>query len=428
MNGIQRIDEKNKLNFASLLFLLYIVIFTCYTNDNNQPILYGGYIIVSVVCLLKLFSNFGMKISIYKETKALFWFSTFCFASVLWAWDADTAISHSFFVFVCVIFVILMTNYFIKTKDNITVLATFAIAGIAMSLVVIGSYGGITAFYEEAKLLANLDGSPELSRMGGELTNVNTIGMGCGYAFVILFYFAIFENKKLCYLFMMPTILVTITTGSRKSIILIVLGMLLLLYYKYKNNTSVYKYLKAAITILFLIVIFTYSLSLDIMQPVKERMGSFLNVFGSNENIVDGSSQLRANMIKVGFKQFWNDPFTGIGIGNSYYLNASNLRRFTYSHCDYIELLVNGGIIGFCLYYSILLKLVREYLSAIKNSDDTRLIVGFVLLVLFLLLNFACVTYYNSVNTYVFFMLWISQLTLYKEKVKNNEFEKENNQ
>jgi len=156
-------------------------------------------------------------------------------------------------------------------------------------------------------------------------------------------------------------------------------------------------------------------LSMDIMQTAIGRLEMSLNIFGSSGK-TDGTSQLRLDMILTGFKRFWNEPVLGYGLGNSRVVNRTFIGFEAYSHNDYIELLINGGLLGFVMYYSLVVRIFREYLLIMKHDDDPDLRMSFYILILFVSMNMASVSYYGSIATYVYFILWISQLEIKKKQ------------
>ena len=70
-------------------------------------------------------------------------------------------------------------------------------------------------------------------------------------------------------------------------------------------------------------------------------------------------------MIQYGMDYFKERPLLGHGIENFRYLYAQEVGKETYSHNNYIELLVNNGIVGLLLYYSF-------YISVILKANDRR--------------------------------------------------------
>ena len=167
---------------------------------------------------------------------------------------------------------------------------------------------------------------------------------------------------------------------------------------------------------------------MDIAQTSTERLASSLNLFRDSE-ATDGSAQLRYDMIITGLKQSKQHPVLGWGLANSRAVNALYLGYSTYSHCDYIEIMLNGGLLGFLLYYTIFWKMLKEYINLLKkDSSDSVVFISMLIMILFLIFNMAAVTYYGSISTFVYFVMWISVLEIRRRDGKNEVLSESNKQ
>ena len=419
---MQETKNKRVVTGVGLLFALYIISWQCYTGKDIRLLLYGGYAIVCSLTFIKLmFSGYGTTIQLPKPAERLFLFSIFCASSTLWAINSSGAINESIFIFACVIMVILLSNYFIRLGNVDILFMTIILMGIAMATVVIIREGGLGAFYERATISAEIQARYGI-RVGGDVFNANALGMCCGYSSVLLLFFAIFYKKWYCYVLMIIPLVALIASASKKAIILLVIGFMMVVYYSLKQRRDFQKYAKIFFGGIVLVFILRFVLSMDIMYTVTRRMETFLNMFNSdNTASVDNSSSIRFSLITEGIKQFFKTPFFGLGMSGSVNLNRSKLNFPAYSHCDYVEHLVNGGLIGFLLYYSVFIMLIKDYVILMKKDDDPKLILSFIFMILFLAMNFACVTYYIEMTTYLYFILWISQIEIKKRELAEKE-------
>lgn len=131
-------------------------------------------------------------------------------------------------------------------------------------------------------------------------------------------------------------------------------------------------------------------------------------------------------MIVAGLQQFEETPLLGIGLYNSVLAGLYRIGYAGYLHNDYVELLVNGGMVGFALYYSVPVALLIKHIKLMKIYKDTELIISFIMLVLFLITNVGNVTYYGVLSTYVYMTLWISVVEIFKRRKIKNESVEEN--
>ncbi|MBO5370964.1 MAG: O-antigen ligase family protein, partial [Clostridia bacterium] len=369
-------------------------------------ILYGGYVFLMGVVLTKLLFYDKSKLYIFKDCRRLFWFVAYSVLSLFWAYNKDYVFTQIPLLLACMAMTVIMSDYFVKQNNVELILWTIAIAGVSLALYVILSYGGITRFYESA---LQEQYSLEAQRMGADITNVNVIGMQCGFATVILFYFALIKKYKICYFVMLLPFLTSAASGSRKALILLIAGIVMVAYHHITNDEGRRKYLKVFVGFVILLVGVMTVLSMDIMQTAIGRFQQSMSLFSGNTEAADGTSQLRLEMILTGLKRFWNEPILGYGLANSRVVNRVTIGYEAYSHNDYIELILNGGLIGFILYYGMIIRILKNYIAIMRTDNDSELRISFYILILFLFTNFAAVTYYGSIITYVYFTLWISQ-------------------
>jgi len=410
INKLSNPKNNKTMTSVGVMLLIYVTLWSC---NNHAVILYGGYGILLFFAISKLFfSERGAVVEMYTPTRQLFTFMSFCFLSAFWAINSKFAVEKAIFIFACVLLVIVMSNYFVRIKSIDSLLITIAAIGIVLAIYVFITEGGFSAFYSKAtssvgKMNVNR------ARVGGEITNVNFIGVQCAYSAVVLFYYAYFQKKRLCYFIFIVPAVVTISTGSKTALITILAGVFLTLYFQQKNQKTIQKYLKVLIGVIATVFIIRFIFTLDIMYTISRRFEYFIQGFlNEGTSNGDGSTDVRSRMITIGLEQFLQAPALGIGLGNSVMLNAAKLNFPTYSHCDYIEHLVNGGLIGFLLYYRIFFYFIKNYRVLLKKDSDSRIVISYVILILILINNISSITYYNRIHMYIFFILWTSQVEL----------------
>lgn len=184
---------------------------------------------------------------------------------------------------------------------------------------------------------------------------------------------------------------ITITTGSRKGIAGIILLLLIYTIMKMRGMQLRKKILRASI---FAFLMFTIGFAVT-TSPHYERIKRFINP--QAEYVDDASLNLREAMLSDAYRLWKEKPLTGWGLAQFRYIGGHDM----YSHNNYLELLVDGGILGFVLYYLFyliaLLRLIRILRHARDNqiSDDERQQIaycasGYVLLQMY---DYGAVTY-----------------------------------
>ncbi|MGN0785410.1 MAG: ATP-grasp fold amidoligase family protein [Candidatus Aphodomorpha sp.] len=131
-----------------------------------------------------------------------------------------------------------------------------------------------------------------------------------------------------------------------------------------------------------------------LIPPLYELLGSRLahmaQALFTADASADGSITERLQFIRVGFDGFLQRPITGWGLDC---FRFNGIKRETYSHCNYIELLYGGGLPALLFYYAPLLAvLVRAIRRTGKNAAVqlvTVLTAGYLAMEMFI------VTYYE---------------------------------
>lgn len=310
-------------------------------------------------------------------TKLLFvqlLFVFICFVTAFYAIDQNTVIAKVRTLVLIYIVMLSIVNYIDSFDKANKILEYFVYSGVVSSIYI----------------LATSDFS-QIIRFGGELGNQNAVGMNLSISSIFCFYIIVSKKKywyTLFFVLMIPCILLT---GSRKALIFILISIILISYLRNRNSLSkIVKFIAICICVLlvFYYLIFYIPLFYEIIGERIENMFSLFSGEGTNE----GSINIRYNMAKVGLDLFANRPLAGYGIDNYRYLYAG-----TYSHNNFIELMVGTGILGVIIYYLTHIIVLKELLRARKCvSDKTLCYVIIVLIVSYIILSPSLVYYYDK--------------------------------
>lgn len=235
--------------------------------------------------------------------------------------------------------------------------------------------------------------------------NVNGVAMNLCYFATIIFYTILFENRRR----LIPLLLITfgfiLLTGSKKGLLgtIFLLGLLSIFRYKWR----VYKY---AIPIIVLAVLgYLIGHSNYMYDILGKRLDVFYHTL-TGEN-TGGSTAERIGMYQLGWLYFKQAPIFGNGMG--YF--AQNSIYQTYSHNNYIELLVSCGLAGLLLYYSMLVVLLKKGWHVARHCS-----VGYVFAVLILLqfvFSFAAVLFYADALFYILLFFGYKILSNLSKKI-----------
>lgn len=250
---------------------------------------------------------------------------------------------------------VFMMNNVVSTHSDITVLIyAFIIGGMGLSVAII-SYNGIDII---------LSGGDRMSN--GTFGNVNAIGTHCGRAILLAIYELITRMKQRCKgrkIFLISAIvicfLVMMFTGSRKALLSIVFSLIVftLVYSNDKN------FILRVLSILFVFSVLIFIIStVPAFNAMKERMLGLLDVLGDSSNASVAGDAKRIYFLEKGIETFLESPVFGKGLCYSIYLFDM------YSHNNYVELLMNTGIIGFVSFYWMYIYLIFKN-SNVKHNN-----------------------------------------------------------
>lgn len=390
-------------NIKIILFFAYLLVYYIFGADTEK-VKYSEIILLLFMGLEFLNILKTKKIKCCIPIIIVFAFAFYCFLSNFWAINSELAIDRAKTLFVLAVFLLIAYNFFssIENAENI-LLKIIMYAGIIFSIYLV-LYYGIGEFITK---LMNGD------RIGEAINNVNTIGLQTSISVIIAIFYGLYDNKKIYFLLSIIPLMVSLGTGSRKVIVLIVIGIILLFILKREEKVNILKTTKKIITFAIIIIAFAYVIQLPIFSTIYERMKMTVNGFLGKDKF-DSSTQLREAYIEAGISQFLKTPFLGIGIANSKYITMQAAGRATYLHNNFVELLATTGIIGFCLYYSIYSYIIFNCVKLLKKKDKYSNVVLIIFLIN-IILEYAMVSYYSK-NTYIYMLLGIIMIERIKKE------------
>ncbi|MBE5819573.1 MAG: hypothetical protein E7310_01915 [Clostridiales bacterium] len=405
--------EKNYLNKIQLI-LFTCFLFLWYISANQTSLRTIAICIFGIFCIIevvKIFSN--KKIMFNSALLSFIFLVAFGFISLLWAKDDSAVISKAIALFMGFVFLTLSYNFFMKIENPTDVIIKIIkLVGVIFSIYVI-LYYGIMHYFN--MLLSG-------RRIGTEIINVNFIGVISSITFILLIYDLLLkntQNKIGIILFSIIPLIVSLGTGSKKVIIVIVLGLIILLLKKFKEKFT----LRNIITIFMFLAVIIISISFfynrGYLNTIFGRFETMINTL-LNEEINSGSTYVRKMFIKSGLEAFLRSPLFGIGLNNSRIITYELFEEETYLHCNYVELLACMGIIGFTLFYYIYYYVIY---NCIKNKNTKNSDIIMIIFIINLFLDIGNVSYYE-IKTFMYFLLGIVFVGTIKKEKKKNEIKR----
>lgn len=383
-NSIKTYEREKDSKFVNVFMTIYmctVLLFTQYASLNTISLM--TFVIAFGSCaIFILFHGKNFRYSFFHVSLAMF--LGFCAMSLLWASDMPSAQEDVITVAILLIMSVILFSY-ISIYRNIDVfIKGIFISGLVCAYVVIGYHG----FAEYIRLM--LEGN----RLGGEIANVNTIGMYMATSVIICFYYGYIKKKRGAYIVMLIPLLVGFGTGSRKALIMMALGVGFIMFMQYRENINMKTFGKLFFALVIVICVIWWITTLPIAQGAMERVLEMLGL-GVKK---DASASQRMMMTRVGWEYFLSNPAMGIGIGNSWLITLEKFGWETYLHNNYIELLASVGIFGTIIYYSMHIYLLKELYRLSITQKDSASTLMFVLVLLMVVMDYGMVSYYDKMT------------------------------
>ena len=379
-------------NALLLIFMLSFIFFGSDVSTNNIYRFVG--IIFCAFEGLHIIKEKKLVISPYLKTLIIFFVFTIVLSYLYFKSHSGIMLSIYIFLYIGVSF---MAYNFYNTIDDgrEKFLKLLLYNGLIISIYVLIHYGLFNFF----SLLASG------KRVGQELANVNMIGLNTIISCLIVFYYYIFHGDKKKLFYLIPLLIVSLGTGSKKVLISMILGVLLITISKYKKNITKQSLAKFFFTFVILISIYIILSKIPAFKTIFSR---FKNLFESilKSGEFDLENRDRANFIKYGFEVFKSNPIIGVGYGNSSKFLLLKFNYDTYFHNNYIELLATTGIIGTALYYLSYVFSIKHNLIQLKfNENDNLSQLCLIFIIIQLIIEYGMVS--NQLPfIYLYMVLW----------------------
>ena len=252
--------------------------------------------------------------------------------------------------------------------------------------------------------IVNMSSGKGEGRTTVEGLNVINAGVVAAIGSISSFYLVKHEQKKGYCIALIPIYFVVLMSGSKLALFSSV-AMPFLFYYF--CNGQIIKRLKIIFWGLFcMLLAFIAIFKVEILyDTIGYRIEGFLQVLLHGQ---EGDDTLRIIMIQKGIELFKTSPLFGVGFDCYRLLNGWTS---TWSHCNYIEVLSCLGIIGFILYYSRYLVLLREIFYS-KKVDLINSAFAKALIISIIILEVGIVTMHTALYQFLFALAYRLGTTL----------------
>ena len=371
----------NKLSKWTLF--LCIVIFSASDNTNLNRL---AAVVMVLVCGLNIISNNKGIIRVNALIKGYILYGILLVISVFYSITPTSktiglCISY---IIACCAGLFLYNN--IKSTEDILFYLKAYVAGAVYQLIYMVSIYGTYVFQAIRQ-------SENAIRIGNETSNANTVGLLFAYGAIISAYLLISSSKRdivkrsilgiICALVTAFSLL----SGSRKALVVLFIGFFVVFVLcgdKTKRGSKIKAIVVAAVVIG---AIYYLISTIPAFSAVYRRFEALIYGLKGNTEL-DYSSRERLRYIEEGLASFFSHPLFGEGIYASYeYFGC-------YSHNNFVEVLMNTGIVGFTIFYFP--QLVYGIRFFIKPKTSSMCWLLFFMLMWVILGGYGMVTYYEK--------------------------------
>ena len=297
----------------------------------------------------------------------------FFFVSIFWAYSREQAITIWIAYLGRSIIILYVYSYLLMTRNFFYASKVFIIAVALVNLHFLAAFGisGMLAARAETIDL-------------GQGWNANALGMQSVVAcFLILNVLSLKRNNDLYRFAILPFLIFFILLTGSKTCFFLLFGSFLMVYFM-KSKRKMF----TVIVIISLIAILSY-LVFNVpflYEVIGERLEIMIDGFTTFDAVTKTTSEgsasdnIRLFMLFEGWQWFLEKPLLGYGVGNFQEMFGEiNNGKELYAHNNYIELLVDTGLVGALLYYWLYFFIIWK---STKGSSKYELSVASFLIVL----------------------------------------------
>lgn len=309
-------------------------------------------------------------------------FTVICFASCTWAMSLEMAVAGSLVVGLSLLY-LLALSLLLRERDDYCFFAKCIVASSVLMILYLGLIGG---FGTLLSLRSNEDAT---------LINANELGIKCILGAFLAYELSRRSKRKGTYCATFAFLIVfAFVSGSRKVLLMGFLFFAIPFVLRKERGRiwAIFVALTALVAMYFVVTTVPF-----LYEMIGSRLDETFAVFGTSDFDQNTSAGQRMSYVDLGIALFQQKPMLGYGIANAAFYNG------VYLHNNYMELLVDVGLIGtlplYLVYAYSLLKNWRSY----KSAKDPLALVFFVATVVFLFTDMFVVSYMNrTILSFVF--------------------------
>jgi O-antigen ligase len=321
--------------------------------------------------------------------------------------------SGQFYLMLVTLGITFVIQVYVKDEKTFTVV---------MWTYVISAFVFILSLYISGNLVATRD-----NRLGEDLVgNANAFATMIMVSSMCCLWLLVYESKTiiarifLILVFLLNTYALILSAGRSAFVIpFVFLYILLLLKTNSKGRKSVIKYS----IISFIVIFIAWYLIMNVplfYDNIGYRFEMYYNGVRGISSI-GNSAYVRNLLRKEAFEKTFESPIWGHGFDSFRYYSNSLLGISYYSHCNFTELLYNGGIIMFVAYYWVYYKIVKLCVEKNNGLHKYRSF-SLALVIAMLVIDLTGVTYASTLEQ-IMLALGMTCLSFDHQSVREYEIE-----
>lgn len=394
-------NKKRKISIAFIIVCVYIILSYIGQASIMSPKIQQVFM-WSMIGLTFLTLLIKKKLEFNKHWLWYIGLIVLCVFSSLYSYNQISTLNGVYSMLVTLIISISISSVTNTNMKIELIMKTFSWAGFILFILLLVSGNLFTA-----------------ERLGEELYgNANAFATVVLIAQICSVYFVINGNKNDKFLYSAITlsqVLMLFLSGGRKYIFVAIVFLYVLLIQKRTKGRRL-NIIKSTIIILAIMAIGYYFI-MNIPVLYNEIGIRLEQTFMSNETSAITGDSVRKTMALFGMDSFLQHPILGWGHVSFKILFGNFFGRYVYSHNNYIELLVNLGLIGFFYYYSFYIYIIKKFIKFpyinMKNENLKHFFIAFFISLFFL--EMGIVSYYSQTFIQVFIAIGAKFILIQKQ-------------
>jgi len=299
---------------------------------------------------------------------------------------------------------VMVYSLFLYTGDKMLMLKTYVNASVISAAVILYVFRG--SLFSGRLAFSWGEAVSDYSLLGIRVITAgsNGIGLFSSIAFILSTYLLL-RSQKIRYFFYDILFMITVlATGSRKGLIILILGFFLLINLMYQRKK---KLIIISIGIVSCILLYYLIIVVPALYEVMgSRVEEFIHLIWKGESS-DTSINTRIRLLEIGSAMFRQKPIFGYGLDAFRVICPWGI----VTDNNFLEIVVSSGILGFFLYYSYVPVVFYDYIKIQEKSEIVKLF--FWIFLLLLCLEYGSVIYfernYDLIHCMLFFVLFFEK-------------------